>query len=71
MRRRIGALRGIWVLEQAVEAYRGRFGFAPADLSELVKRGVLGELPTDPYGGVFYLNDQGKVWTTSDLRPVT
>lgn len=71
MRRRIGALRGIWVLEQAVEAYRGRFGSAPADLSELVKRGVLGELPTDPYGGVFYLNDQGKVWTTSDLRPVT
>jgi len=71
IRRRIGALRGIWILEQAVEAYRGRFGLAPVDLTELVKRGVLGDIPTDPYGGVFYLNDQGKVWTTSDLRPVT
>jgi hypothetical protein len=71
IRKRIGALRGIWILERAVQDYRGRFGSAPADLSELVKRGVLGELPTDPYGGVFYLNNQGKVWTTSDLRPVT
>lgn len=70
MKTRIGALRGIWVLEQAVEVYRDRFGSSPADLSELVNQGVLFAFPSDPYGGVFYLNDQGKVWTTSDLRPV-
>ncbi|MBI3607444.1 MAG: hypothetical protein HY207_05705 [Nitrospirae bacterium] len=70
MKKRIGALRGIWVLEQAVEVYRDRFGSFPADLRELVKQGVLFAFPSDPYGGVFYLNDQGKVWTTSDLRPI-
>jgi len=70
MKKRIGALRGIWVLEQAVEVYRDRFGSSPADLRDLVKQGVLFAFPSDPYGGVFYLDDQGKVWTTSDLRPV-
>jgi hypothetical protein len=64
------ALEGIWVLEQAVERYRQQFGERPGDLQILVKKGLLNQLPGDPYGGTFYLNDQGKVWTTSDLRPM-
>jgi len=64
------ALEGIWVLEQAVERYRQQFGRLPGDLQTLLKVDILTKLPTDPYGGTFYLNDQGKVWTTSDLRPV-
>jgi len=64
------ALEGIWVLEQAAERYRQQFGKQPEDLQILVKKGLLNQLPSDPYGGTFYLNDQGKVWTTSDLRPV-
>jgi hypothetical protein len=64
------ALEGIWVLDQAVERYHQQFKKLPGDLEALVKQGILTQLPTDPYGGTFYLNEQGKVWTTSDLRPV-
>ncbi len=63
-------LEGILVLEQAVALYKQKFRVLPKDLEALVKKGLLKQLPTDPYGGTFYLNDQGKVWTTSDLRPV-
>jgi hypothetical protein len=64
------ALEGIWVLEQAMERYHQQFGKQPKDLRALVDKGILKQIPTDPYGGTYYLNDQGKVWTTSDLRPV-
>lgn len=67
---RIGTLDGIWVLERAVEHFQRQFGRSPEDLQALVKKGLFEQLPTDPYGGTFYLDDQGKVWTTSDLRPV-
>ncbi|MCI0528518.1 MAG: hypothetical protein L0Y56_13850, partial [Nitrospira sp.] len=70
IRNRRMALEGIWVLEQVVERYRQQFGKQPEDLQILVEKGLLNQLPVDPYGGTFYLNDQGKVWTTSDLRLV-
>jgi hypothetical protein len=70
IQRRLDALKGIWLLEQAVERYRTRFGSVPSTISDLVERGILTRLPTDPYGGSFYLDSNGKVWTTSDLRPV-
>lgn len=70
IQRRLDAVKGIWLLEQAVERYRARFGVAPNTVSDLVARGILARLPTDPYGGSFYLDSNGKVWTTSDLRPV-
>jgi hypothetical protein len=64
------ALEGIWVLEQAVERYKQKYGNLPEDIQALVTRDILRQLPTDPYGGSYYLKDQGKVWTTSDLRPM-
>jgi hypothetical protein len=67
---RIQALRGMRVLEQAVERYRGRYATAPRDLGALVTRGILPQIPRDPYGGSFYLTSDGKIWTTSELRPV-
>jgi hypothetical protein len=70
IQRRLEALQGISLLEQAVERYRMRFGSAPSTISDLVERGILSRTPTDPYGGLFYLDSNGKVWTTSDLRSV-
>lgn len=70
IRKRLGALRGIEILDQAVQRYRMQFGRLPASPQALVEQGFLTQLPTDPYGGTFYLNADGKVWTTSDLRPV-
>jgi hypothetical protein len=70
IRKRLGALRGIEILDQAVQRYRMQFGKLPASPQTLVEQGFLTQLPTDPYGGTFYLNADGRVWTTSDLRSV-
>lgn len=70
IQQRLEALKGIWVLEQAVGAYRRQSGRWPKDLQALVEQGLLKRLPSDPYGGTFYLDEEGKVWTTSHLRPV-
>lgn len=67
IRKRLLALEGIWFLEQAVEQYRQKFGKFPETLEVLVKQGMISQIPTDPYGGEFYLDSQGKIWTTSDL----
>ncbi len=69
--RRLEALNGVRLLERAVERYQTEFGAAPNTVSDLVARGILSRLPTDPYGGSFYLDSNGKVWTTSDLKSVS
>ena len=69
--KRAEAMRGILTIERAVGRYYAGFGTMPTDLQALMDKGILDRLPGDPYGGRFYLNASGKVWTTSDLRPVS
>jgi hypothetical protein len=54
-------------LEKAVEHFRERLGRLPRHLDELVKQGVVREIPSDPYGGTFYLTPEGGVKTTSNF----
>lgn len=61
------ALLATTVLEKALKTYRAGTGSLPESLAELVEEGILDRLPTDPYGGEFYLDDQGRVRTTSKL----
>lgn len=67
---RLQALRSVTVLEQALEYFRGEFQREPLSLAELREAGILRAVPVDPYGGEFYLDEQGRVKTTSDLRMV-
>lgn len=55
-------------LEQAVAEYRRRYGSVPPDLSVLVKTGLLASIPVDPYGGIFYLDEEGRIKTTSNYQ---
>lgn len=52
-----------------IELARDRFlesgGAAPATIEKLLKFGMLATPPVDPYGGRFYLDQEGKVMTTS------
>lgn len=64
---RAEALGRILEIEKAIGAYRGRFQREPQELQDLVKAGVLEHIPEDPYGGVFYLDKQGTVRSTSKL----
>jgi tetratricopeptide (TPR) repeat protein len=64
---RAEALQAIAVIERGIAAYKHRFGAAPTAVEQLVEARVLKALPPDPYGGRFFLDDQGRVQTTSRL----
>jgi hypothetical protein len=65
---RLEALNGILALEKAVAAHKTQFGRPPATLTELVEQRLLEQIPVDPYGGQFYLDAEGSIKTTSELR---
>lgn len=57
-------------LESKVQKYREKYGTLPKNLDELITAGLLNEIPDDPYGGEFYLLENGRVNTTSKLVPI-
>lgn len=64
---RAEALKAIAVIERGVALYQQRHGKAPERVEQLVEARVLKALPPDPYGGRFFLDEQGRVQTTSRL----
>ncbi|MBE0577373.1 MAG: hypothetical protein IH613_15945 [Desulfuromonadales bacterium] len=58
-------LLAVQTLETGVADFAERFGKQPTELEQLVVRGLIAELPLDPYGGQFFLDDKGRVRTTS------
>ena len=65
--RRLHALQGIFMLERGVAEFSATKGRPPRDLDEVVKSGLIDAMPADPYGGTFYLDESGRVYTTSKL----
>lgn len=63
---RIEALRDILSLENAVAVFKKKFGRVPQHLDDLVKKGIIEEMPKDPYGGEYFVDSQGRVKTTSE-----
>lgn len=61
---RLKALKEVKRVEQSLARYRAEQGGVPT-LVDLVRRGYLDPPPIDPYGGTFYLDDNGMVRTTS------
>ncbi len=59
------ALQDVILIQAAVTQFKGQYGHLPARIEELIERGILRRLPEDPYGGTFYLDNKGKVRTTS------
>lgn len=64
-RTRLTALRGVDTIEKARDAYKRVTGKMPVSIDELVTAGYLPEIPQDPYGGIFYLENDGKAVSTS------
>jgi tetratricopeptide (TPR) repeat protein len=64
---RAEAFERILLLEKAVLAYTNRFQSGPKKLEDLVEAGLLAKIPEDPYGGSFYLDNEGRIRTTSRL----
>lgn len=64
---RLESLKRIALLEDKVAEYLKLFGKRPEDLQELIGKGLLAEIPSDPYGGTFFVTRDGHVYTTSKL----
>ena len=62
---RLTAFRQVQKIEQARDRYVAVHGRRPASLEELQASGFLPAVPRDPYGGRFYLTEDGRVRTTS------
>ncbi|MEK6544990.1 MAG: hypothetical protein AABZ28_00455 [Nitrospinota bacterium] len=65
---RLDALEKISLLEKAVTNYKGKFNRLPENLDDLIKEGILGKIPDDPYGGKFFLDKDSSIKTTSNLN---
>jgi len=68
LEKRLKTLQRIFFLENAVAAYKTKLGTVPGSLKDLIDQGLVKRIPTDPYGGVFFIDKDGVVKTTSDLR---
>ena len=64
---RLDALKKINFLEKAVDIYENRLGIPPANLNTLIEKKIIKAIPQDPYGGVFYIDKDGTIKTTSKL----
>lgn len=64
---RLQAFQEVRRIELARDRYRETVGQLPASLDELLSRGYLAPPPVDPYGGQFYLDATGKVYSTSQF----
>ncbi|WP_305042493.1 hypothetical protein [Geoalkalibacter sp.] len=64
---RLSALKKVLYLERAVAEFISRHNRQPTALHELVKYSIIQEIPSDPYGGVFFLDEDGKIKTTSNF----
>lgn len=62
---RLEALQNILFIEQAVKRYHDRFRRGPAKLKDLVAKGIIREVPQDPYGGSYFIDTDGAIRSTS------
>lgn len=62
---RLKAFEEVRRIELARDRYREKTGRLPESVDELLKGGCLAPPPVDPYGGQFFLDETGKVSTTS------
>lgn len=66
---RLEALKRIYFLEQKVLQFENQYGHLPKKLEELMDKKIIDKIPSDPYGGKFYVvpDGNGKVYSTSKL----
>lgn len=57
IKKRIVAVQGAYVLQQAVDQFRDRYDCSPISLDELVDRNILSEIPINPYLRPYVLNE--------------
>lgn len=64
---RLQSLQAVRLIERARDSYLQAGGRLPVSMEELSIGGYLAKVPSDPYGGKFYLEPDGTVTTTSEF----
>jgi hypothetical protein len=59
--REVTVERDLQTLEHAVERYREKTGDHPEKLQDLVREGIIAEIPKEPHGGTYLMMQGGKV----------
>jgi hypothetical protein len=62
--REVLAERDMQMLESAVEVYRKKTGSLPGKLSDLVREGMIDQVPEEPHGGMYLLSPDGGIRST-------
>lgn len=62
---RLAAFKEVRRIELARDRFKETKKTAPSSIEQLINSGILSPVPVDPYGGQFYLEQDGKVATTS------
>ena len=65
------ALLAVVTLERKMVEFEERYGRKITDLNELIDTGLLAAVPDDPYGGEFYLDETGRIRSTSKFAKPT
>jgi hypothetical protein len=65
--KRLEAMEAILTIEKAVLAYYKKLNTKPATIEDLIKEGLITEIPKDPYGGNWFIMPNGRVYSTSKL----
>ena len=55
-------------LEKAVSRFQAQYAERPARLEELLEKGVLQELPTEPFGGLYLYDPETGVVRSSEVQ---
>lgn len=66
--KRLIALEKAILLENAVKIYTEKFKIVPKTLNELTENEIIDSIPEDPYGGSYFIDDNGTIKTTSNFR---
>ena len=67
LKKRLLTLQEINRLESKVKEFKKLTGRLPQSFNELLKKGLLDNIPKDPYGGKFTILTNGRVYTTSNM----
>jgi len=63
---RVRALQARLLLERSVSAYKDKFKRSPDSLQRMIEKGIIKEIPRDPYGGKFSIAPDGQIICSSD-----
>ena len=55
-------------LEKSVKVFKKKYGIFPKNITDLFSKGFIDKIPEDPYGGKFFILENGRVFTSSKMR---